>query len=141
MAAFMIVDEIEEKTGKENIDDFKGLGKDLKVLMIAMVVVLVSLTGLPPTAGFTAKFLVFSSAIEAYNLSGSALLMAMIITGAISTVVSLFYYFRIPLNAFLRTSDNHVSSFKYSPKTYISLFLVFLLIYFIIFPSVIEQYL
>jgi len=141
MAAFMIVDEIEEKTGKENIDDFKGLGKDLKVLMIAMVVVLVSLTGLPPTAGFTAKFLVFSSAIEAYNLSGSALLMAMIITGAISTVVSLFYYFRIPLNAFLRTSDNQVSSFKYSPKTYISLFLVFLLIFFIIFPSVIEQYL
>ncbi len=141
MAAFMIADEVEEKTGKQNIDDYKGLGKPLSVLMIAMVVVLVSLTGLPPTAGFTAKFLVFSAAIEAYNLSGSVLLMALIIIGAISTVVSLFYYFRIPLNAFLRTSDNPVIGFKNSPKTYISLFLVFLLLFFILFPSVILGFL
>lgn len=141
MAAFMIVDEIEEKTGKENIDEYKGIGKDLKVLMIAMVVVLVSLTGLPPTAGFTAKFLVFSSAIEAYNLSGSALVMAMIITGAVSTVVSLFYYFKIPLNAFLRTGETTVSVVRNSPKTYISLFLVFLLLFFIVFPGMIQQYL
>lgn len=141
MAAFMIVDEIEEKTGKENIDEYKGIGKDLKVLMIAMVVVLVSLTGLPPTAGFTAKFLVFSSAIEAYNLSGSDLLMAMIITGAVSTVVSLFYYFKIPLNAFLRTGETTVAVVRNSPKTYISLFLVFLLLFFIVFPGMIQQYL
>ncbi len=141
MAAFMIVDEIEEKTGKENIDDYKGLGKPLSLLMVAMVIVLVSLTGLPPTAGFTAKFLVFSAAIEAYNLSGSTLLMVMIITGAISTVVSLFYYFKVPLNAFLRASENPVTGLKYSPKTYISLFLVFLLIFFILFPSAIQRYL
>jgi NADH-quinone oxidoreductase subunit N len=141
MAAFMIVDEIEENTGNESIDGYKGLGRDFKVLMIAMVIVLVSLAGLPPTAGFTAKFLIFSSAIEAYNVSGSPLLMAMIMTGAISTVVSLFYYFSIPLNAFLRTSENPSADFKNSPKTYISLFLVFLLLFFIIFPSAIQQYL
>lgn len=141
MAAFIIVDEVEEKTGKENINDYKGIGNDLRVLMIAMVIVLVSLTGLPPTAGFTAKFLVFSSAIEAYNLSGSTLLMTMIITGAISTVVSLFYYFRIPLNAFLRTSEPNVPAISNSAKTYISLFLVFLLLYLMIFPSAIQQYL
>ncbi|MEJ7691910.1 NADH-quinone oxidoreductase subunit N [Daejeonella sp.] len=141
MAAFMIADEVEEKTGKQNIDDYKGLGKPLSVLMIAMVVVLVSLTGLPPTAGFTAKFLVFSAAIEAYNLSGSGLLMTLIIVGAISTVVSLFYYFRIPLNAFLRPSDSPVTGFENSPKTYISLFLVFLLLFFILFPSAILRYL
>ncbi|MBC7758936.1 MAG: NADH-quinone oxidoreductase subunit N [Phormidesmis sp. FL-bin-119] len=141
MAAFFIVDEIEEKTGKQNIDDYKGIGKDFKVLMIALVIVLVSLAGLPPTAGFTAKFLIFSSAIEAYNLSGSALLMTMIITGAISTVVSLFYYFSIPLNAFLRSNESPAADFRNSPKTYISLFLVFLLLFFIIFPSAIQQYL
>ncbi|MES3018472.1 MAG: NADH-quinone oxidoreductase subunit N [Bacteroidota bacterium] len=141
MAAFMIADEVEEKTGKQNIDEYRGLGKGLSVLMIAMVIVLVSLTGLPPTAGFTAKFLVFSAAIEAYTASGSALLMILIIVGAISTVVSLFYYFRIPMNAFLRTSDNPVIDFEYSPKTYISLFLVFLLLFFIIFPSAILSYL
>ena len=141
MAAFMIVDEVEEKTGKVNIDDYRGLGKPLSLLMIAMVIVLVSLTGLPPTAGFTAKFLVFSAAIEAYNLTGSKILMIMIITGAISTVVSLFYYFKIPLNAFLRVSDNPLAGLRNSPKTYISLFLVSLLLFFILFPAVILRHL
>ncbi|SKB28706.1 NADH-quinone oxidoreductase subunit N [Daejeonella lutea] len=137
MAAFMIVDEVEEKTGKQDIDEYKGLGKSFSLLMIAMVVVLVSLTGLPPTAGFTAKFLIFSAAIEAYNSSGSGLIMTLIIVGALSTVVSLFYYFRIPLNAFLRKSDDPIIAFKNSPKSYISMFLVFLLLFFIIFPSAI----
>jgi NADH-quinone oxidoreductase subunit N len=141
MAAFIIVDEIEERSGKDNINDFKGLGKHMGTLMIGMVIVLISLTGLPPTAGFTAKFLVFSSAFEAYNLSGSFLLMAMIITGAISTLVSLFYYFKIPLNAFLRDNDSSVHILPATAKTYISLFLVFLLIFFILFPSGITQFL
>lgn len=141
MAAFMIVDEIEERTGRENISDYKGLGRHLSLVMIAMVVVLVSLTGLPPTAGFTAKFLVFSVALEAYNSSGSSLLMIMIITGAVSTLVSLFYYFKIPLNAFLRDSQSQVPVSVNTPKTYISVFLVLLLILFIIFPSAIQQFL
>lgn len=141
MAAFMIVDEIEERTGKQNIEDYKGLGKHFAPLLIGFVIVLVSLTGLPPTAGFTAKFLIFSAAIEAYNLSASSLLMAVIVTGAVSTVVSLFYYFRIPLNAFLRKGETIVEDVRSSPKAYISLFLVFLLIFFIVFPSAIQQYL
>ena len=141
MAAFIIVDEIEERSGKENITDYKGLGKHIGTLMVGMVIVLISLTGLPPTAGFTAKFLVFSSALEAYNLSGSFLLLAMIITGAISTLVSLFYYFKIPLNAFLRDNENSVQLLPATAKTYISLFLVFLLMFFILFPSGITQFL
>lgn len=140
MAAFIIVDEIEERSGKENITDYKGLGKHIGTLMVGMVIVLISLTGLPPTAGFTAKFLVFSSALEAYNLSGSFLLLAMIITGAISTLVSLFYYFKIPLNAFLRDNENSVQLLPATAKTYISLFLVFLLMFFILFPSGITQF-
>ena len=141
MAAFMIVDEIEEKTGAENMDDYRGMGRKLSLLMVIMVVVLVSLTGLPPTAGFTGKFLVFSSALEAYTSSGSQLILLMIITGAISTLVSLFYYFKIPLNAFLRETRNPIIPFEHSFKTYLSIFLAFLLIYFIIFPSTIEKFL
>jgi NADH-quinone oxidoreductase subunit N len=140
MAAFMIVDEVEETTGKENIDQYKGLGKQLSLLMIGMVIVLVSLTGLPPTAGFTAKFLVFSTALEAYNLFSSPLLMAVIITGAISTLVSLFYYFRIPLNAFLRNDSGPDLEISSSPKTYISMFLVLLLLLLILFPSTIMKF-
>lgn len=139
MAAFMITDEIEEQTGRQNVDEYKGLGKQHSLLMIGMVVVLISLTGLPPTAGFTAKFLVFSSAIEAYNSSRSQLVLIMIIIAAISTLVSLFYYFKIPLNAFLRESDTPQVRPDISPKTYLCIFLAFLLILLILFPSWIEQ--
>lgn len=141
MAAFMIVDEVEEQTGAENIDQYRGLGKQFGLLMVCMVVALISLTGLPPTAGFTAKFLVFSSAIEAYNASGSQLVLLMIIIAAISTVVSLFYYFKIPLNAFLRENSNPAVVLKLSYKTYLSVFLIFLLFLLIFFPSAIEHFL
>lgn len=141
MAAFLIVDEVEDRTGIENIDQYKGLGKQFSLILIGMVIVLISLTGLPPTAGFTAKFLIFSSAIEAYNKSGSQLLLLMIIVAAISTVVSLFYYFKIPLNAFLRESSLPPIPSKASPKSIISLFLVFLLFILILFPSAIEYFL
>jgi NADH-quinone oxidoreductase subunit N len=139
MAAFIIIDEIEEKTGKQRIDEFRGLGKQNSLLMISLLIVLISLTGLPPTVGFTAKFLVFSSALEAYNLSGSTLLLFMIIIASISTVVSLFYYLKIPLNAFLRDASTPVQLSIRSPKVYLGVFLAFLLLLLTIFPSLVEQ--
>jgi NADH-quinone oxidoreductase subunit N len=139
MAAFIMIDEIEEKTGKQLIDELKGLGKQNSILMISFLIVLLSLTGLPPTVGFTAKFLVFSSALEAYNLSGTTLLLIMIIIASISTVVSLFYYLKIPLNAFLRDSSNPVQLSLQSPKVYLGVFLAFMLLLLTIFPSLLEQ--
>jgi len=140
MAAFLIVDEIEEKTGKQNIDEYKGLGKQNSLLMISLLIVLVSLTGLPPTVGFTSKFIVFSSALEAYDLSGSPILLIMIIIASLSTLVSLFYYFKVPLNAFLRESPDSVQLSVRSAKVYMSVFLAFLLLLLIVFPSLIEQF-
>jgi NADH-quinone oxidoreductase subunit N len=134
-----MIDEIEEKTGKQLIDELKGLGKQNSILMISFLIVLLSLTGLPPTVGFTAKFLVFSSALEAYNLSGTTLLLIMIIIASISTVVSLFYYLKIPLNAFLRDSSNPDQLSLQSPKVYLGVFLAFMLLLLTIFPSLLEQ--
>lgn len=139
MAAFLIVDEIEGQTSKVLISDYKGLGKSNAMLMAAFVIVLVSLTGLPPTVGFTAKFLVFSAAFEAYRSTDSALVLIMIIVAAISTVVSLFYYFRVPLNAFLRSSSSQISPFNYTIKAYMSLVIAILLLALIVFPSVFMQ--
>jgi NADH-quinone oxidoreductase subunit N len=141
MAAFLILDEIEDQTAKQNIDEYSGLGKQLSILMICFVIVLVSLTGLPPTAGFTAKFFVFSTALDAYNSSGSSVILIMIIVAALSTLISLFYYFKIPLNAYLRESTDTEIKASISPKTYLSAFLAFLLLLLIVFPSLIEQFL
>ncbi|HXH98923.1 MAG TPA: NADH-quinone oxidoreductase subunit N [Sphingobacteriaceae bacterium] len=140
MAAFMLINEAEEITGSESVEDYKGLGKHYPVLMICFVVVLVSLTGLPPTAGFTAKFLVFSSAVEIYQSSGSFWILLLMITGAITTLVSLFYYFKIPLNAFIRSSNKLIQVKKYSQLMPICIVLSVALLLLLLLPQIITSF-
>lgn len=137
MAAFMLVNEVENQTGTENLKEYKGLGSHMPVLMVCFVIVLISLTGLPPTAGFTAKFLVLSSALEKYQATGSVYILLTIITGAVTTLVSLFYYFKIPLNAFLRKSEKPYLIIRYSPLIYCCVALTAFLVILIIFPGIV----
>jgi NADH-quinone oxidoreductase subunit N len=56
----------------------------------------VSLIGLPPLAGFIAKFLIFSSLVSAFRAGAEQpLMLALLIVGGINTVISLFYYLRV----------------------------------------------
>jgi len=72
----------------ESVDDFNGLWKRNPLAAAAMVVFLLSLAGIPPTAGFVGKYFLFSAAIKA-GWPALALL------GVLMSAVSLFYYFRI----------------------------------------------
>ena len=136
MAAFMLADRIEEQAGVINSSDYKGLGRKMKIELFCFVIVLVSLTGLPPTAGFIGKFLVFSAGIENYVLSGSVWMLVLLAAGAVTTVVSLFYYFKIPLNAYLkRPSEDFSAIIQAQPWTYFILLLTVLLLVFGIWPG------
>ncbi len=139
MAVFFIADKIEEKTGAVNLNDYKGLGKILKVELFCFVIVLVALTGLPPTAGFISKFLVFSSALQVYSSSSSLTVLMVMITGALTTVVSLFYYFKVPLNAYLREGDSKV---QYEGRSFpvLPVVLTVLLIFLGIFPEFLTNF-
>ena len=72
----------------ENIDDLSGLSKNHPILSLSLLIVLFSLAGIPPLAGFFAKFYIFLAVIEKemYFLA---------IIGLLSTVVAAFYYLRI----------------------------------------------
>ncbi|HEX8376505.1 MAG TPA: NADH-quinone oxidoreductase subunit N [Pedobacter sp.] len=136
MAAFMLADRIEAQTGRTDVRDYKGLGKVLKLEFVCFVIVLVALTGLPPTAGFVAKLFVFSSAFEYYSRTGSILTLSLLITGALTTVVSLFYYLKVPLYAYLRESQaSQTIISKPGFITYLVSFLAFVLILLGIFPD------
>jgi len=73
------------------ITDFAGLSRRAPVLAVAMTVFMVSLAGIPPLAGFWAKFLVFQVAIQRGGI-GTALAIIMVI----NSVVSLSYYLAVP---------------------------------------------
>ena len=72
----------------ENLDDLSGLSKNHPLLSLSLLVILFSLAGIPPLAGFFAKFYIFKSVIEQ-----SMFFLA--IVGLLSTVVAAFYYLRI----------------------------------------------
>lgn len=105
MGVFMLADYIEARTGATDVGEYRGLGNVLPLTFVSFVVLLVSLTGLPPTAGFVAKLLVFSAVFGNWQLTGNPSMMMLLIIGALTTVISLFYYFKVPLNAFLRKAD------------------------------------
>jgi NADH-quinone oxidoreductase subunit N len=89
------------------LNDYRGLGVKYPVASVAFVILLISLTGLPVSAGFNGKLLVFSSVYSVYQQSHSLVLLLLLVTGAVTTVVSLFYYIKVPLNLFLKKPEDH----------------------------------
>ena len=79
-----------KKEGKysEEIKDLSGISKKQPILALALLIILFSLAGIPPLAGFFAKFYIFMSVIESemYTLA---------VIGLLTTVISAFYYLRI----------------------------------------------
>lgn len=91
--------------GAENMDSYRGLGHKYPAASVCFVIVLISLAGLPVTAGFTGKLFVFSAVYGFYGQNHNIMLLLLMVTGALTTVVSLFYYIKIPLNLFLKRTE------------------------------------
>ena len=77
-----------DKVYFEKINDLSGLSKNHPILSFSLLIILFSLAGIPPLAGFFAKFYIFMAVIEVE-------MYALAIIGLLSTVISAFYYLRI----------------------------------------------
>lgn len=76
---------------------------------MALTVVMLGLTGLPPTVGFTAKLLSFSALYDAYQRVGDPWLLALFGLGLLNALISLVYYLRIPFLLFFRPETGQLS--------------------------------
>jgi NADH-quinone oxidoreductase subunit N len=134
---FMSFTYLENKFRALTLSDYKGLGKKAPFIGVLMVILMISLTGLPPTAGFIAKFLVFSALI---NLASADVYVAgLLVIAALTTVVSLFYYLKIPLNFFLKPTENEVKEQEGSNYLLIYIAIIVTLILMIgLFPSLVS---
>ncbi|HMJ46371.1 MAG TPA: NADH-quinone oxidoreductase subunit N [Ferruginibacter sp.] len=88
LGAFGVVSVISALTGKENINDYKGLYKTNPVLSWIMAISLFSLAGVPPTAGFFGKFFLLMAGAGRGNY-------ILITIAALNMVISLYYYLKI----------------------------------------------
>ena len=99
LGAFAVVLYFEAVTGSDKLENLKGLGPKYPMVSVAMVALLVSLTGLPPTVGFYGKYLLFVEGVDAG-------LMWLVVVAALNSVVSLFYYFRVAKALFLEQGED-----------------------------------
>jgi len=102
LGAFYIVMLVANKTGSEDIEDYKGIGPKAPFVTVALSIFLLSLTGLPPTAGFVGKLYLFAALLN----SGWVWLA---VVGAINSVISLYYYVRVLRNMYLRSDERHAN--------------------------------
>ena len=128
LAAFAIVLFVTED-GDDSIENFSGLGWSKPLWSFAMLIALLSLAGIPPLAGFIAKLVLFKKAIE-HNFTSLAII------GAISSVISLYYYLKIIVFMYFKETDREIN---YSNPEFLSkaglAFALFLVIFIGIFPS------
>ncbi len=102
LGAFAVVAYLRNLTGSEDLHDFRGLVNRAPGLVVCLAVFLLSLLGMPPLAGFAAKFQIFKELYNgaqqyaAYGNPGlSATLYALLVIGGLNTVVALFYYIKV----------------------------------------------
>jgi len=88
LGAFIAIIAISGKLDSDLIEDYSGMGKRAPLLALALSLCLISLIGLPPAAGFMAKFYIFSAAIHHH-------LLWLVIIAVINSVISAYYYLRV----------------------------------------------
>ena len=116
----------------ENIEDLTGLSKNHPILSISLLIVLFSLAGIPPLAGFFAKFYIFMAVIEQ-----SMYFLAVI--GLLSTVIAAYYYLRIiKIIYFDPEKEKYDTDYNIGLKITLSLSTLLILLYFI-FPSTLVE--
>ncbi len=112
----------------ENIEDLSGLSKNHPLLSLSLLIILFSLAGIPPLAGFFVKFYIFKSVLEQ-----SMYFLA--IVGLLSTVIAAFYYLRIiKIIYFDKEKEKYDTDHSLWLKFSLTTSTLLILIYFI-FPS------
>ena len=96
------------------ISDYAGLGLRKPLLAMFMTVMLLSLAGFPPTAGFVGKFYIFKSAVQAGHIW-------LVIIGAVNTAISAFYYLRVVVTMYMREPEEELEFSPYASTLVVGL--------------------
>jgi NADH-quinone oxidoreductase subunit N len=99
LAAWLVRD---KKT--DEIDDLNGLGRQSPLLAVCIVVLMLSLIGIPPFAGFFGKLYMFMEALNQGRAETRLTLIGLVSLGLLNSVVSAFYYVRVLKAMYLRES-------------------------------------
>jgi NADH-quinone oxidoreductase subunit N len=103
LGAFAVVAFLRNRTGSEDLSSFRGLVRRSPWLVVTLAVFLLSLLGVPPLAGFVAKFQIFRVLFQAGQMYSATapgtglgpIMYALLVIGGLNSVISLFYYINV----------------------------------------------
>ncbi len=93
LGAFIAIIAISNRTGSDEISSYAGMYRRSPLMALGLTLCLISLTGIPPTAGFIAKFYIFDTAVQSD-------LVWLVIIAVLNSVVSAYYYVRVVLQMY-----------------------------------------
>ncbi len=125
IGAFAVVTAVGKRLRSDAIKDYADLARRSPLMAGALAVFLVSLAGVPPTAGFLGKLFVFGSAVNV-GMAGHVELIVLAAFGVINSVISAYYYFNVVrLMYFAPASQSETLSISFAARaTVVSALLV-----------------
>lgn len=96
--AFGVLLLLQQQTGSDNFESFNGLGRSNPFLALVLTVAMLSLAGIPLTAGFIGKFFMFSGALSRYQVW-------LVVIAVVNAIVSIYYYFRVIVAMYFRSAE------------------------------------
>jgi NADH-quinone oxidoreductase subunit N len=130
MGAFLLADLLKNLSGSDEMEDFKGLGQQNIFLGLNAVIIMMALVGLPPTVGFMAKLMVFSSIVNLGEAMHSSVYYGLLIFGLLNAAISIYYYLKVPYFMLIKKSYNQP---KYNNDFFLTLVLTYFSISLVIF--------
>ena len=119
IATFSVLHEVEN--ANESASGFNGLYKRNPMLAVVMTIALLSLAGIPPLAGFFAKYMVFAQALD----HGYA---SLVILAVVTSLIGVYYYFQVVIAMFLKEPDGALIRLSGSSKALMALLIVLTLL-------------
>lgn len=98
VVAFGILILVKRTTGSDHFEAFNGLAKKNPYLSLALAIAMLSLAGIPLTAGFIGKFMMFSSVLADYHV-------LLVVLAVVNAAIGIFYYFRVIVAMYFKPLD------------------------------------
>jgi proton-translocating NADH-quinone oxidoreductase chain N len=95
LGAFAVVTILSARLRSDKLCDYAGLIRRAPVAAACMAIFMLSLAGLPPTAGFLGKLYLFTAVIQVAQDAGSSAMLWLVVVAGINTIISVYYYFNV----------------------------------------------
>lgn len=99
--AFAVLILVKQKTGSDLIESFNGLGKKNPLAAITLTIAMLSLAGIPLTAGFIGKYVMFLNVMENYQ-------SALVVIAILNALIGFYYYFKVIIAIWFKDGEETV---------------------------------